>query len=130
MEKRKKTDLCQMDQGYVLLLPEGVSDYFEVVKVDISSTGTILHLDELNLIPEEYQGQRFQSKGFIDSSDIEDFPLRGKPVILRVRRRKWLIVDTGKIIIRNWDLVAKGTLMTQEFASFLKALYRYQSLKL
>ena len=84
----------------------------------------------MNIIPEEYQCQRVQSKGFIDSSDIEDFPLHGKPVILRVRRRKWLIVDTGKIIIRNWDLVAKGTRMTHEFASFLKALYRYQGIKL
>ena len=112
-----------MDQGYILLLPEGVSDYFEVVKVAIISTSTIIHLDELNLIPEEYQGQRVQSKGFIDSSDIEDFPLRGKPVILRVPRCKWLVVETGKIIIRNWDLVAKDTHMTHEFASFLKALY-------
>ena len=118
-----------MDQGYMLLLPEGISDYFEVIQVEVSSTSTIIHLDELNLPPEEYLGQHLLSKGFIDSRDIEDFPLRGKPVILRVRRRKWIVTDTGKIVIRNWDLVAKGTRMTHEFASFLKALYRYAGFK-
>jgi hypothetical protein len=40
--------------------------------------------------------------------------------LLHVRRRKWLVKSSGNIISRNWDLMAKGTHFTKEFAIFLK----------
>lgn len=30
--------------------------------------------------------------------------------------------DTGKVVYRNWELVAKGTRITQDFAAFLKGI--------
>lgn len=40
--------------GFELLLPEGVLDYFEILKVDQSKTETSIFLQEKNIIPEEY----------------------------------------------------------------------------
>jgi len=66
----------------------------------------------------------------LPESSIQDFPLRGKPVTLFVKRRRWLNTATGELVTRNWNMVAEGTRMTQEFASFLKELPRYRSGKL
>jgi hypothetical protein len=57
---------------------------------------------------------------FFDESEVPDFPLRGKPCFLNLKRRKWLNETTGKIVFRDWNLVVKGTKMTKEFAFFLK----------
>ena len=45
-------------------------------------------------------------------------------VLLKLsRRRRWLLKKHNEYISRNWRMVAEGTRMTQDFASFLKELY-------
>lgn len=107
-----------------LLFPEGLLDIFIVTSYELTATGYVFKLDEKLLVPEGYAKSELESKGFIDSVTIADFPLRGKPCSYKVRRRKWLVKKTGKVITRNWSLVAKGTRTTEEFASFLKGLDR------
>ncbi len=111
--------------GFELLLPNGVLEYFEILKVDQTNTDTSIFLQEKNLIPEEFIGRRLVSKGFYEDSKVQDFPLRGKAVYLIVRRRRWIDKDTGDIVFRDWELVAKGTRMTLEFATFLKGISRH-----
>jgi len=110
-----------MYSGYELLLPDGLLDYFQVVGVDKTVDRIIIHLDERDLSVAERCGKHLESKGFYPCSSIHDFPLRGKSLILQVRRRRWLDLDTGHPYMRDWDVVAKGTRLTAEFASFLKA---------
>ena len=116
--------------AWELLLPEGMLDYFEVVSADKNIIDYAIRLVEKNLKPGEFPGQRLTSHGFYGEVTIKDFPLRGKACYLKVNRRRWVDEDTGEIVSRNWELVAKGTRMTQEFASFLKAVHRQQSGKL
>ena len=104
------------------LLPEGLLEYFDIVSDKSTSQETHFYLEEKNILPQEYLSEIAQSKGFLSEITIEDFPLRGKPVLLHIKRRRWTLVDTGKIIKRDWNLVAKGTRITNEFASFLKEL--------
>ncbi|MEC4115325.1 transposase, partial [Myroides pelagicus] len=42
-----------------------------------------------------------------------------------VKRRRWLDKTTRELVQRDWNLVAKGTRLTNEFASFLKEINRY-----
>jgi hypothetical protein len=72
--------------------------------------------------PKEFDALELVSKGFLDEITIQDFPLRGKFVYLHIKRRRWTNKTTGEIIQRDWQLVAKGTRMTQEFAAFLRKL--------
>jgi hypothetical protein len=102
------------------LLPEGILDYFEIVSDNVQNDRVHFYLEEKNILPSEYQSEVGQSKGFSPEITVEDFPLRGKPVLLHIKRRRWTLVNTGKIIKRDWNLVAKGTRITSEFASFLK----------
>jgi hypothetical protein len=78
------------------------------------------YLEEKNILPQEYQSEIAQSKGFSPEIRVEDFPLRGKPVLLHIKRRRWTLIESGKIVKRDWNLVAKGTRITSEFASFFK----------
>lgn len=113
-----------------LILPQGILAYFLLTNFTSASSEICLYLEEKNDIPEEYQGDKLISKGFFDEITVQDFPLRGKAVYLHIRRRRWLNQTTGGIVFRDWNMVAQGTRMTTEFASFLKALSGYQTGKL
>lgn len=104
------------------LLPDGILDYFEIVNHKSSESKIHFYLEEKNVLPKEHQSEPAQSKGFLPEITVEDFPLRGKSVLLHIKRRRWTLINTGKIIKRDWDLIAKGTRITNEFASFLKGI--------
>ena len=105
-----------------LIIPEGVSDYFEMTHYSKEEKRLDIFLEELNNTPEEYQGQKLVSKGFFEPITLQDFPIRGMQVYLHVKRRRWLNQDSDKVVYRNWELVAKGTRITQDFAAFLKGI--------
>ena len=106
-----------------LSLPEGTLGYFDLVDVKESVNEVVFYLEEKNIVPEKYTDQDTESKGFYDPVIVQDFPLRGKKVFLNIRRRRWLLKKHNEYISRNWRMVAEGTRMTQDFASFLKELY-------
>lgn len=116
--------------AWELLLPEGMLEYFEVASVRKENEQYLISLVEKNVQPGEFTGQNLSSKGFLEEITIKDFPIRGRACYLKVKRRRWLNQDMSKIISRDWELVAKGTRMTKEFATFLKELHRYHSSKL
>lgn len=105
-----------------LLLPEGILEYFKVTSVVLKDKQYHIHVEELNLPPEQYKAAKLTSKGFYDEVTVQDFPLRGKACYLKVKRRRWLNEDTGLAVSRDWNLVANGTRMTSEFAAFLKGI--------
>lgn len=107
-----------------LLLPNGLLEYFDVVQLGKSSEFYTIYLEEKNIVPVQYKDNKLISKGFYEPITIQDFPLRGKACYLMVKRRRWTNLDTGDIVVRDWEIVAKGTRMTAEFAAFLKAINR------
>lgn len=106
------------------MLPDFLVDYFEIVSAVNSKENLHLYFEEKAKPPKEFDALELVSKGFLDEITIQDFPLRGKFVYLHIKRRRWTNKTTGEIIKRDWMLVAKGTRMTHEFASFLKEINR------
>ena len=107
-----------------LMLPDFLMDNFEIVSVVNSEENLHLYFEEKSKPPKEFDNMELVSKGFSDEITIQDFPLRGKFVYLHIKRRRWTNKTNLEIIKRDWQLVAKGTRMTQEFASFLKEINR------
>ena len=107
------------------IFPEEIFKYFSLCQVEEASDGLHFYFDELHIVPEEYLGDDLESKGFHKSCILKDFPLRDKSVFLHVSRRRWLNKTTGKVVSRDWRLVAKGTHYTDGFAAFLKEFVRY-----
>jgi hypothetical protein len=106
------------------MLPDFLVEHFEVVSSTNSQEILHLYFEENSKAPEEFNDLQLVSKGFQNEITIQDFPLRGKFVYLHIKRRRWTNKDTGEIVKRDWNLVAKGTRMTQEFAAFLKEINR------
>lgn len=115
------------NEQYTLLLqailPEDLFNYFEITDVKVQGKAIDVYLDELNLVPDGYKNIKLISKGFHAAVTIQDFPIRERAVFLHVRRRKWKVEHTGKIISKSWDTMAEGTRYTKGFASFLKGLF-------
>lgn len=105
-----------------LLLPKEIFDYFTLRKLEVTENKIHAYLDEENNVPEGYEEEKLISKGFHSSITIQDFPIRDKPMFLHVRRRRWQVESTGKVVGRDWDTVAKGTRLTKDFATFLKGI--------
>jgi hypothetical protein len=105
-----------------LLLPSEIFEYFEITNLVIEDRSVSVFLDERDIKPTAYSGQKLTSKGFHPESIIQDFPIRNKAVFLHVRRRRWLLEQTGEVVSRDWDSVAEGTRYTKSFADFLKGL--------
>ena len=110
--------------GYSLLLPEGLLDYFSIIKVEELSKEITIYLEEKNNINTDSSSIKYESKGFYPNVQVNDFPVRGKRLLLDIRRRRWIDKETGEYIHRDFHIVAEGTRLTQEFATFLKGLHR------
>ncbi len=107
-----------------LLFPEGLLEYFEILEYKKDSGKIHFYLQEKNIVPMGYNGTELLSNGFYSEVIIEDFPLRAQQVDLHIKRRRWIERSNKTSVSRDWNLVAKGTRMTQEFASFLKEISR------
>lgn len=107
-------------------LPEGILDYFIVTRYEFTNISFSIWLEEKNSMPEELKGSKVHSNGFYREITIQDFPVWGRKVSLIVKRRRWEVQDdTHRTVFRDWDLVAKGTRITKDLASFLKDISGY-----
>lgn len=105
-----------------LLLPEVLVTYFDLIKHEVKEEELHFYFTELNEVPEEFKEVKLHSKGFFPEATVQDFPIRGKNVYLHITRRRWFNEITRKVVTRDWNLVAKGTRITSDFATFLKEL--------
>jgi len=110
-------------------LPSEFIEYFDLVDIQKTNKQLVIHLDEKNNPPPEHSDKDLESKGFTVPVYLNDFPIRDQQVLLHVRRRKWRDKSTGKTYTRRWDIKHEGTSYTNEFAAFLKKMFRYQSSK-
>jgi hypothetical protein len=108
-----------------LILPKEILEYFTVTNITTQGKEVHLYLDERNEVPDQLKGEKLLSKGFHPEAVIQDFPLRNKALFLHVRRRKWEVESSKKIVSRTWNLSAEGTRYSNEFAAFLKGLLGY-----
>lgn len=101
-------------------------DYFAITSFQtLCSTETkteywLIDFEEKNELPTGYSSIDYESKGFMESKLIQDFPLRGKAVFFRIKKRRWRHKKTAEIIKRDFSFIAVGSKFTQELSDFLK----------
>lgn len=112
-------------------LPERILEYFTITKVEelgeVSTKRMVLQieLEEKNLIPEGYDSNQYESKGFYPTKIIQDFPIRGKALYIAIKRRRWRNKDNKNEVIHNdYSIVAEGSKLTKELSDFLKGTGR------
>lgn len=90
------------------ILPEDILDFFELTSVGKDADGLCIYLEEKNIVPIEHRSSPVHAKSFHAEVRVTDFPLRGKKVILCIKRRRWENTLTGEIVQRDWHLLSKG----------------------
>ena len=104
------------------ILPEVLVDNFDITDVNKTEDRFDIWMEERNeqLFEDKYN-RDIVSNGFGDYHVIQDFPLRGRPTYIHIRKRKWLDKSTGEIFSYDWDLSEyDGTRLNAEFVAFLK----------
>ena len=127
---KKKTSSINADFIISFFLPDGMTDWFEIVKVvegpnpdktkvdALFSSVLNIYLDERDNREGEQLGLR--PNGFTEATIIKDYPIRNRKVLLHVRRRRYLDGEGRNIILNHYPLTADGTKATVEFGAFFK----------
>ena len=112
-------------------LPKDLLNHFDIV--DFKELGSIesktdcfyIYIDEKNELPNGYNVSEYESKGFYEVKEIQDFPIRGKALYLCIRRRRWREkLDKNQLINSDYSFISEGSKLTIELADFLKGTGR------
>jgi hypothetical protein len=113
-------------------LPKNLLEHFsitgisELCEVKSKQVYFEISLEENNKILRDVDITQYESKGLTEIT-LQDFPIRGKAVYLKIKRRRWRHKTNPSIIIRNdFSFVAEGSGFTQELSDFLKGTGRYK----
>lgn len=104
-----------------------ITDYQELCSVSEKLAYIIVEFKERNELPNGYSFDEYETKDFMSSKLIQDFPIRGKGVYLRLIKRRWRHKQTGIIIKRDYSFMADGSKFTAELSDFLKDTSGYKA---
>jgi hypothetical protein len=114
-----------------LFLPDGLLEHFKINEVkelgDVASRKLFyeIFLEENNDLLGDFDKSQYESKGFTEVT-LQDFPIRGKAVFLKIKRRRWRHKERKNEIVKNdFSFVAEGAGFTRELSDFLKGTGRY-----
>ena len=78
-------------------LPEGQEELFEIVRLEKTEQSYDIWLDEKKkLSDEDYRNRNIVARGYTDYVTIQDYPMRGRPVYLHMRKNKWWDKSSNK----------------------------------
>jgi hypothetical protein len=104
------------------LLPTEIYQHFALVSITDHSYGVELRLEEYaELVPPLLVSpEHIVLDGFCNALELLHFSMKGKPLYLKLYRRRWKISGENKHYSNSYDLHPEGVKATHEFASFLK----------
>jgi hypothetical protein len=105
-----------------MCLPQGLEELFEIVHFERTEQAYDIWLDEKKeRSKEDRRNPNIVAKGYTDYVVIQDYPLRGRPVYLHMRKNKWWDKLTGEIFSYDLELPNEnGPRLSAEFVAFLK----------
>jgi transposase len=109
-------------EAFWKFLPAGLDELFEMVKFEYSDTAYNIWLDEKKkLSGEDSRNPNIVARGYTEYVIIQDYPMRGRPVYLHMRKNKWWDKRTNEIFSYRLELPnEEGTRLSAEFVAFLK----------
>lgn len=102
-----------------IFFPETLIEHFTLTKHEEAGGELSFWFDEKDVPP--YAKHPIESKGFVPAKELRDFPIRGKPCTLYIRRRRWKEEGQKGYLMREIQLVEQGTKLIVDFAFFFEA---------
>ncbi|MEI8202017.1 MAG: hypothetical protein WCH34_03335 [Bacteroidota bacterium] len=105
-----------------LIAPKEVTENFDLKEITEKKDSIIILFEEKpERIPEELERKEVVMDGFVNTLELQTFPLKDKTVYIALRRRRWKEKSiTTKSFSNTYDLHYKGMKTTKEFGIFLK----------
>ena len=66
-----------------------ITDFQTLCGLKMKEEFWVIDFEEKNEGHNRYSAIAYESKGFMESKLIQDFPIRGKGVYLRIKKRRW-----------------------------------------
>jgi len=107
---------------WLAFLPEGLEEDFDIVHVEKNAEELVITMEEKQVIPYRTEAQRQKgviSKGF-QTIRVSDFPVRGKPCTIVLKRRVWQVKGEQTLLSNNYEFTASHTKLIKDFGAFLK----------
>ncbi len=107
-----------------VFFPTELSEYFEIIEINNYKDVIVIRFNELpESIPSGLTDAKDVTKdGFLNPIELQSFPAKGKPVYLKVYRRRWKVQGEPKSYWNNYNLKPEGIKATKRFAGFIKKL--------
>jgi len=120
-ENRNKSELLEY-QLLRILLPGNILKSFDISEIDEYSETIIINFTEKKEhVPDSIGCSLLVFNGYMNWTELQHFPISGKALYLRVRRRRWKDKLTGKeSYFNHYNFCVSGTKATKEFGDFLK----------
>lgn len=117
--------LSVLQSLFKVLFPEEITNHFEIKEVKEFQSRIDIIMEELpELIPESLSSSaEIALDGFCNALELQSFPLKGKPVYLKLYRRRWKEKGDKKHYSNTYNFHPDGVKATKEFASFLKEAF-------
>jgi hypothetical protein len=108
-----------------VFFPKEIMLHFEINEVVEKSGYIQIRFEELpELVPSSMRvSKEIVLDGFCNPIELQSFPLKGKPVYLKLYRRRWKYKGSRKHYSNTYEFNPRGVKATKEFASFLKAAF-------
>ena len=108
-----------------VLFPEVLTLHFDIKTVKEFKDRIEIRMEELaELVPKSLESVTdIVLDGFCNSLELQSFPLKGKPVYLKLYRRRWKQKGAKEHFSNSYDIHLEGVKATKEFASFLKEAF-------
>lgn len=102
--------------------PESMDELFEMVRFERTDNAYDIWLDEKKkLSDEDFRNPDIAARGHTDHVKVQDYPMRGRPIYLHMRKNKWRDRKTNGIFSYTLELPnEEGTRLSAEFVAFLK----------
>ena len=109
-------------EAFWQFLPEGLDELFDMVDFKKTDNAYDIWLDEKKkLSDEDFRNPNIVARGYTEYTTIQDYPMRGRPVFLHMRKNKWWDKKTNEIFSYNLELPnEEGTRLSAELVAFLK----------
>jgi hypothetical protein len=111
-----------MDVLLQSMLPKEIYQHFELVSMKEELGRVEMVLEELpELLPAELaHASSIVLDGFCNPLELLHFSIKGKPLYLKLYRRRWKSSGSGHHYSNRYNFHPEGVKATHEFASFLK----------
>lgn len=112
-----------------VFFPLEVAENFEINEINYYKDYIIIRFNELpeSVPPELSDVEGIIKDGFLNPIELQSFPSKGKPVYLKLYRRRWKIQGEQKTYWNNYNLKPEGIKATRRFAFFVKKLLNFSS---